>query len=370
MAVAVITSMLMLVGCGGSESGSNSASSEDEGHTAVAELPPDELAALASKEMMSLGDPVGWAGAESSPAPAKGKTVGFMPCNLQIEVCRFMADQFKDAASTIGFTPKVVDGGGDPTKEQAAVDIAINQGIDCMITMAAPIRDIAPQVARMRNKKIPTVEAFAGQDGDVLVGVNQKNAGAALASYVITHGGGDIIVTNFPQLHELTVRTEGFIDYIKRFGGDKAKIVAQEDFTLAELGPGQEPKTRALLAKYPKAEWFYAPADSGLYAPLEVASQGERSLKGLGFDGEKAALADIRDGDGKGRGQTATISWGLDWVVWSSVDECNRAMQGEKTGVNKDHPIMMTDQANLPEGGSYEPSFDFRKRFRELWGTK
>lgn len=365
---ALLASVLVLSSCG-SDNADSSKASKAEAHTEVAELPPNKLAALASKEMMSLGGPASWTGAESSPPPAKDKSVGFMPCNLQIEVCRFEADQFKEAAEAIGFEGKLIDGGGDPTKMQSAVDIALNQGIDCLITMSAPVRDIAPQVARMRADNIPIVEAFGGQDGDVVLGVNQKNAGAALASYVLTHGGGDIIVSNFPQLHELTIRTEGFVEYINRFGGDKAKIVAREDFTLAELGPGQEAKTRALVARHPTATWFYSSADVGTYTPLEVAKQEGRQLKGLGFDGEPAAYADLRDGDDKGRGTTATISWALDWVVWSSVDECNRAMQGEPTGVNKDHPIMLTDHTNVPASDGYEASVDFRTKFKELWAS-
>lgn len=369
-ALALVAGIALLSACGSKDSGEkDTARSKAEEHTAVAELPPEQLASQAEKEMLSLGGDAGWDGADSSPPPAKGKTVAFMPCNLQITVCRSMEENFKEAAETIGFKANVLDGQGDPTKEQAAVDAALNKGIDCLITMAAPVRDIAPQAATMRQENIPIIEAFGGQDGDVSVGVNQQNAGAALASYVLTHGGGDIIVTGLPQLHEISLRTEGFVDYIERFGEGTAKIVGQEDFTLAELGPGQEAKTRALLAKYPTAEWFVAGADSILYTPLDIAKQEGRKIKGLAFDGEEAAYADLRDGTNAGRGQTATISWALDWVVWSSVDECNRAMQSEPTGVNKDHPIKLTDASNVPPGGSFEPSFDFRAKFKELWGV-
>jgi ABC-type sugar transport system substrate-binding protein len=281
-------SVLALAACGSSSTSTkttSAAAAKRTAQTAVANQSPTKLSNQAMQGMMSLGGPVRWEGANSGPPPQKGKSVAIMPCSLQIQVCQYIAKQFKEAASAAGFEPKVIDGQSDPTKEQAGVDVALNQGIDCLITMAAPVRDVAPQAKRMRAQHIPIVEAFAGQDGDVVVGVNQRNAGAALASYVLTHGGGNIIVTNTPQLPELTLRTNGFVDYINKFGKGKAKIVGRGDFTLQELGPGQEAKTKALIARYPNATWLYTPSDAVAYAPLDTAKQEGHPLKGRGFDG-------------------------------------------------------------------------------------
>ena len=69
-----------------------------------------------------------------------------------------------------------------------------------------------------------------------------------------------------------------------------------------------------------------------------------------------------------GGAQVATISWGLEWVSWAGIDECNRVLNGAKAGVNKDFPIQLTDSTNLPtEGMKYDPGFDFKARYIEMW---
>ena len=102
--------------------------------------PPAELAAQAKEEMMSLGGPVRWRGADSSPRPTENVTAAIMPCSLQLEVCRFIAASFREAARAIGWRARVLDGQSDPTTEQRVVDAALNDGVDCIGTFAAAVR--------------------------------------------------------------------------------------------------------------------------------------------------------------------------------------------------------------------------------------
>lgn len=372
IALAMTISAFALASCGGDDEGNGGEAEELGAATKVADLPPKQLAQQAQQEIMSLGGPVRWEGADSSPPPAEDVTAAVMPCSLALEVCRFIADSFKEGAAAIGWDSTVIDGRSDPATEQKAVDAALNEGADCVVTFAAAVRDIKPQLERARSMDVPVVEAFAGNDGDVIIGLNYENAGAALAAYVIEHGGGEVLVTNIPQLPELTRRTNGFVDYIDEFGGNKTKVVDQEDFTIADIGPGQEAKMRAMLERNPNAEWVYAPFDGAGYALLDTAKQaGRGNMKGVSFDGDPPAYADIRSGPNKGRGQLATISWGLDWVAWSAIDECNRALNDQETEVNRDHPIELTIQENVPSAdlNVYVPSLDFKKKFRQLWGV-
>jgi len=368
LALTMALTALGLASCGGDDDGDT----EGGEATEVADLPPDELAAEAQDEMMSLGGPVEWKGAESSPPPAEDVTAAVMPCSLQLEVCRFIADSFEEGADAIGWNSEVIDGQSDPETEQRAVDAALNQGINCLVTFAAAARDITPQLDRAESMNVPVVEAFAGDEGDIIIGLNYENAGAALAAYVIEQGGGENLVTNIPQLPELTRRTNGFVDYIEANGDENTRVVGEEEFTIADIGPGQEAKMRAMLDQNPDAEWLYAPFDGAGYALLDTARQeGRGNMKGVSFDGDPPAYADIRNGPNQGRGQVATISWGLDWVAWSAIDECNRALQDEETEVNEDHPIELTTEENVPSADVdvYEPSFDFKSKFRELWGV-
>ena len=370
----VVALAMTLASCGDDDDDAD-AEREAEGGAAteVAELPPDELFAQAQDEMMSLGGPVEWHGADSSPPPAEDVTVALLPVSLQLEVGRFIAAKFEEAAEAIGWESVILDGQSDPPTEQAAVDAALNQGIDCLGTFAAAVRGITPQLERAREMGVPVVEAFAGNEGDIIIGLNYENAGAALAASVIEEGGGEVLVTNIPQLPELTRRTNGFVDYIEEWGGENTRVVAEEEHTVADIGPGQEAQMRAMLEQNPDAEWVYAPFDEALYPLLEFAQQaGRDNMKGVSFDGDPGAYADLRDGPDSGRGQLATISWGLDWVAWSIVDECNRALNDEETEVNEDHPIELTTEQNVPPADVdvYVPSLDFEAQFKELWGVE
>lgn len=371
----IVVVLAMAVASCGDDDDDADAEREREGGAAteVADLPPDELVAQAKDEMMSLGGPAEWQGADASPPVAEDVTVALLPVSLQLEVGRFIAAKFEEAAQAIGWDYVILDGQSDPPTEQAAVDAALDQGIDCLGTFAAAVRGFTPQLERAREMGVPVVEAFAGNEGDIIIGLNYENAGAVLGAFVIEEGGGEVLVTNIPQLPELTRRTNGFVEYIEEWGGEDTRVVAEEEHTVADIGPGQETMMRAMLDRHPDAEWVYAPFDEALYPMLEFAQQaGRDNMKGVSFDGDPGAFADLRDGPDAGRGQLATISWGLDWVAWSIVDECNRALNDEETEVNRDHPIELTTEENVPspDVDVYVPSLDFESQFKELWGVE
>ena len=124
---------------------------------------------------------------------------------------------------------------------------------------------------------------------------------------------------------------------------------------------------QALLTRMPKGSfnWVVGPFDEALTPLLETARQRDRSeIKGVAFDGEDVAYDSIR----KGGQQPATISWGLEWVAWAGIDECNRALNKVQVGVNKDFPIQLTDSTNVPpEGKKYDVGFDFKARYKKMW---
>ncbi len=312
-----------------------------------------------------------WTGAESSPPPVEGVTVAVMPCPLAFVVCKYLFDKAKDAADAIGWEAFSIDSKGEPATAQKAVDVAINRGVKCVLTLASPARDISPQIARGKEQGVAFVTGFSDDPrdfgGDVGYGLDYAAAGALLGAYVIANGGGKIVVFNAPQLPQLTVRTDGFIDYIEKHGGGTAEILHREEFSLVQGAQGLVTKTQALLTRYPKDsfQWVIGPYDEVLRPVLEVAGQrGRDEIKGVSFDGEDVAYNSIRTGGG----QVATISWGLEWVSWAGIDECNRALNGAPVGVNTDFPIQLTDHTNVPpEGEKYWPGFDFKARYKEMW---
>lgn len=331
-----------------------------------------DAAKMSTMSRAPLGEGgVKWTGAETSPPPIEKASVAVMPCPLQYVVCQYLFEKAKDAAEAIGWEAFPIDNKGDPAVAQKGVDVAINKGVKCVLTLASPARDIKAQITRGKEKGVAFVTGFSDDPrdfgGDVGYGLDYAAAGALLGAYVIANGGGGVLALDAPQLPQLTVRINGFKDYIEKHGGGSAKIVHSEDFTLVQGAQGLITKMQAILTRFKEGEirWVIAPYDEVLKTALEVVDQrGRKEIKGVSFDGEDVAYHSIRTGGS----QAATISWGLEWVSWAGIDECNRALNKAEVGVNKDFPIQLTDASNVPkEGLKYDIGFDFKGKFKAMW---
>jgi ABC-type sugar transport system substrate-binding protein len=294
-----------------------------------------------------------------------------MPCPLSLMVCEYLFQSAKEAAAAMGWEAFSIDNKGDPAVAQRGVEAAINRGVKCVLTLASPSRDIRAQIERGKEKGVAFVTGFSDDarefGGDVGYGLDYGAAGQLLGAYIVANGGGGVMFFNAPQLPQLTVRLNGVKDYIEQHADGAAKTVHWEDYSLAQGAQGQITKMQALLTRMPKGSfnWVVGPFDEALTPLLETARQRDRTeVKGVGFDGEGVAYDSIR----KGGQQAATISWGLEWVAWAGIDECNRALNKTEVGVNKDFPIQLTDSTNVPaEGKNYDIGFDFKSRYKKMW---
>ena len=325
-----------------------------------------------SRSPLDVGG-VRWSGADSSPPPIENASVAVMPCPLAFLVCKYLFDKAKDAAEAIGWEAFPIDTKGEPATAQKAVDVAINRGVKCVLTLASPARDISAQIARGKEKGVAFVTGFSDDPrefgGDVGYGLDYAAAGALLGAHVIANGGGKIMVFNAPQLPQLTVRINGFLDYIEKHGGGTAEVIHTEEFSLVQGAQGLVTKTEALLTRYPEGSftWAIGPYDEVLRPVLQTAQRrGRTEIQGISFDGEEVAYSSLREGGM----QVATISWGLEWVSWAGIDECNRALNNAEVGVNTDFPIQLTDSTNVPPPDQkYDPAFDFKAQYVEMWNA-
>lgn len=330
----------------------------------------------ATKTVMSrdkLGEGVvHWTGAESSPPPVKDATIAVVPCPLALSVCQTTLADATAAAEAIGWKVIPIDSKGDPGVTQQAVEAAINRDVKCVLTLGSPSRDIRAQIQRGKEKGIVFVTGFSDDPrefgGDIGFGIDQTAAGKLLAAYVVANGGGDVVVLAAPAFPQLSERLQGFKDYLAEHGGGVANIVEEVDFNVGAGAPDLITKTQALLTRYPKGSisWILGPYDESLVPVLATARQRDRTeIQVLGFDGEPVALDSIMSGGG----QAATINWGLEWVAWAGIDECNRALNKAEVGVNHDFPLQLTVKSNATPGKRYDPGFDFKAKYREIWSA-
>lgn len=334
----------------------------------------ERIVGQAAKSVMSrdkLGDgAVRWSGAESSPPPAKGATVAVVPCPLVLSVCQTMLADATAAAKAIGWSVVPVDSTGDPTVTQKAVDAAINRGVSCVLTLGSPSRDIRAQIQRGKEKGIAFVTGFADDPrqygGDVGFGIDQNAAGQLLGAYIVANGGGNVVLFSAPAFPQLAERVQGVKDYLAAHGKGTARITDEVEFSVSAGAPDLITKTQALLTKHAKGtiQWVVGPYDEALVPILASARQRSRGeIRALGFDGEPVALKSIASGTG----QAATINWGLEWVAWAGIDECNRVIHKAEVGVNRDFPLQLVQASNAAAGKRYDPGLDFKAKYQALW---
>lgn len=326
---------------------------------------------IMSRDPLDTGG-VRWTGASTSPPVAADASVAIVPCPLVLAVCQALAQDATAAAQALGWETIMVDSMGDPAATQRAVDAAINRDVSCVLNLASPARDIRAQIQRGKEKGVVFVAGFADDPteygGDVGYGLDQTAAGELLAAYVVANGGGKVIAFTDPAFPQLAVRVNGFKDYIAKNGGG-AEILEEVQFSVAGGAQDLITKMQAVLTRHPKGsfDWIVAPYDEALVPLLATARQRDRSeIKGLGFDGAEVALQSIKDGTG----HAATINWGLEWVAWAGIDECNRAINGSEVGVNTDFPIQLTHSENAAPGERYDPGYDFKAKFLSLWNKQ
>lgn len=327
---------------------------------------------IMSKDTLDAGH-VRWTGADTSPPAAPGASVAIVPCPLVLAVCQALSNDAIAAAEAIGWEAITIDTMGDPTATQRAVDAAINREVSCVLTLASPARDIRSQIQRGKEQGVVFVTGFADDPidygGDVGFGLDQTAAGALLAAYVVANGGGNVIAFTDPAFPQLAVRINGFKQYIEASGGDAASVLEEVQFSVAGGAQDLITKMQAVLTRHPAGsfDWVVAPYDEALVPILATAQQRDRGeIKGLGFDGAEVALQSIKDGGG----HAATINWGLEWVAWAGIDECNRAINGSEVGVNSDFPIQLTHAANVTPGARYDPGYDFKAKYLSLWNVE
>lgn len=329
------------------------------------------------KSVMSKDKPgegaVVWTGSDTAPKPVSGATIAVMPCPLALEVCQKNLGYAQEAAAAIGWEVVPIDTKGDPATAQRGVDTALNRGARCVLMLGSPSRDIRAQIQRGKEKGVAFVAGFADDPtefgGDVGYGIDQAAAGKLLAAHVIANGGGKVVILAAPAFPQLAVRLQGFKDYLAEHGEGIAEVLEEVEFNVGAGAPDLITKTQALLTKYPRDSftWILGPYDESLVPVLATARQRDRTeIRGLGFDGEPVALKSIA-GDGA---QSATISWGLEWVAWAGIDECNRAMNKVEVGVNTDFPIQLVTRDNVPADGRYDPGLDFKSRYKAMWGVE
>ena len=362
-ALALCTLALALAACG-SDDEPEAPASGDSGNAAT-----DTSGAAAELVAEHTADQTEWRGPTEAPAPVSGKTIGIVPCGMAIEGCARQARGGEAAAKALGWKAIMTDGQGDGAKLGEAITSLINRKVDAIYLASVNAEGFGEQLGEAEKQGIPVIASFASDPtplgGLGEVGIDYKEAGRTVAAFMVTNGGGDVVVFNQNESPAVAARAEGLKEGLEEFGG--GEVAEEQSIPNTQLGQPTADLMASILQRNPEGDlkWMFAGFDFMLTSMMQAAEQqGRMELKGVSFDGNKENLAAIAEG----RIQAADVGYPLEWAGWAVMDELNRHFNEEpwvEAGI--DYKLLTKD--NLPpNGAAYTGDLDYEAKYRELWG--
>ncbi|HWC09303.1 MAG TPA: substrate-binding domain-containing protein [Solirubrobacterales bacterium] len=388
-ALTCLAAALLAIGlsaCGGSDdSTSSSGASTEAGSTESGSSDADAAVAKAEKYLEENGKGVGGP-LPTEPAKAPpGKDVWILSCAEAASGCQTITAGIKEAAEEVGWKTTVVDGAGDVTKWNSAVDQARVAGADAFFAVSVDCAPIKQALERAKASGMITEGVSDYDCSDPLEGGTEPlfthvfegpfkgpeswaklgEAGGGLqAAWDIVNIEGDKKAIQFTS-QDVAVTQYISKGFEENFDCPECEIVGEVPFQLTELGATLTQKAQTAMLKYPDANIMAPPYDpvSENIAAAIVNSGKVGSITNTGLLASPPNIELIRSG----RGQEMSVGWDSRWFGWAAVDDVIRLFNGQEP-VYSGWDQGIIDKDNLPEGDTYVAPVDYISNYKKLWG--
>jgi len=354
----VVAAAALAAGCGGSDT---TATSGTASATAAPAAAADTEGATA--RVAAASEPVtGWDGFGAPIDPPKGKHIVAIECSSLGVGCVQGAEAAKEAAEQLGWTADVVNGKGDPSVWNSAIQAAVASKADGIVLFAISPALVADAVAKAKAAGVPVVAAFVGPKADALVVPDAEDGGQTMAAYLTAASGAkaNVLVLNDGEFAIPDERNKAMVAELERTCPDcKTKDV---EFTFATMPTKLPGQVAAALQADPTIDYVTVPFDAAVQFVRQGMQQAGSKAKIASFEGDPPTLKTIGDGT-----QVADLAVPNTWAGWQAVDDLARLMAGEPV---KDTPLPMRlfTEDNQADAADWDGDLDFRARYRELWG--
>ncbi len=318
-----------------------------------------------------------WNGPTDGPKAVSGnKTIVYVANTMTNPGVAGAAKGVQEAAKTMGWTVRVIDGQGSPAGVQKAFSQAIALNPSGIVIGGFDPKTTSSQVEQANAKNIPLIGWHA-------VGTPGPSKDPKLFSNVTTDVGqvakisADWIIAQSNGTAGVVVFTDQSIP----FADNKSKLIEKELATCSDVNllttenipiPDSSSRTptevTSLLSRF-GTKWTYSVAINDLYfgdaAPALRA--GGKPGGGAPFnigagDGDSSAFQRINDK----QFQAATVPEPLDEQGWQIVDEFNRAFANKPASGYVSPPHIAT-AANSAGASSWNPK-GYQEAYKKLWG--
>jgi ribose transport system substrate-binding protein len=309
----------------------------------------------------------------ASPPAQRDKKLVSIVCASGIEGCRAISEGQVEAAKALGWSTQVIDGRGNVKGWDDAIQSAIQTKPDVIAlaailpsavsgaladAKAAGITVVCTQCGAKPNE--PGVDAADGDEVNAIIG-------ADLGSYIALKAGGkaNVLMWYYPEFGISKLRHDAAKEVLTKQCDCKIQSI---EVKISEWNSTLPERVQALLLQNPDINWIYSPADETAIDATNAIKAGGRSgqVHVAGGNGNLQALAAIKtDSD---YAATAAVSYAFS--AWSSIDNANRILAGQKP-VKTKTAVRVIDASNssaIPAGQYYSGDVDFRGHYKKLWG--
>jgi len=366
--LAALMLSLFAVACGGSDDSSDSGDSGNGGGGSVE---------AAQKMVDKLMDPTQAEFPKPTEAfdPGKGR-VAVISCGNAGINCKDGSEDATDAAKAMGWTPSpVFDGEFNPAKQAGYIRQAIQEKYDAIVLVSIDAKSIKAAVDAAAKANIPVTCVMCSNPGmenvvtDVTTGGTADGEAIGYWTAADSGGEGKVIAFDDASFPIVNVRVNAAKEILAENCPDCE--VEVKDIATTELTEPGPPTWTATLTANPPGSFKYA---WSAYDPFAIPmtktaeQQGRDDIKITGYDASPDFVELIKQGGDA----AATTAAPFEYAAWGAVDQAARKVVGAPEWDGTELPVMLVtkDNADDPalEAGFFNPPFDYKAEFKELWG--
>ena len=320
----------------------------------------------------------GWPGPTSTPKPPANQRVEIVTCAFGT-ACETIGRGAAKAAALLGWKADVFDGKGTVQGADTAMDTAIADKPNVIMTAGIPESEIGDKLAQAHSQGIKLVgissayESGASGHYDAYVSLHEIVHTILEANWAIadSNGHANIVYVWDPGYPILTTALHISERIIKQCKGCHVLEVYNRPITDALNPVAMEKIANSLAQKYgKKLQYIFAPYGIGVAAMISALRHaGRTDVKVLAGNGEPQNLGLVHRG-----WQAADFGSSAEWTGYAAIDQSIRLLDGTKPlpDYKEGVSIHVFTKKDSPRSGvvNWNKYIDFASRYKKLWGLK
>lgn len=318
-------------------------------------------------------------------APAKappGLKIGVVTCLSVLHGCVSPAEGVQHAGEKLGWKVTIYDGGGTPSKQNAAILDAIASGASVVATIAIDPNLVQLALSEAKKAGVPVVGGSNGIDtpnpvkppaNNALgfafdVGPDYGTLGRHAAEWIIadSQGKANVAVFSDKEFPSVLAFEAGLMAGLRTCA--HCTIAAPQYFTGTQVAGQLGQMTVDYLRTHPDVDYVFSPYDPAAAAQVTAITQAGMAshVKLVGVLGDQQNLNFVR----AGRVEAADAAYDNEYMGWAIVDQTIRLLgkQALTEPHNENLPFIVLDKSNLPQPGSdWQAPTGYQEKFLALW---